>query len=630
MMNLRGVVCLLVAFILIAVPFASVSCPRVSGAASMGVHNLNTGFSYVSIQEAIDANETLDGHTILVDAGSYRENVGIFKSISLVATEGFGTVIDGGGLGNVISILASNVNVTGFVIENGGMQVDNFGIFLNRVNACAIDTNIIRGSYYGGYLYYSDGNILSNNTFSDCNYGMWLAYSEENLLVDNRAFNNTHVGFHLFPASENVLDGNEAWDNENGIYVYFSHDNTLVRNRLFNSTFGIWFAGCVNSSVSRNEVYNSTYGLRLASSSNNSITENLVHDNGLGILLRDGSNDSQIFHNNFLNNAVQAQSLDSTNVFDNGLEGNYWRDYAGLDEDNNGIGDTPYAIEDNGTDRYPLMGQFSGFVAVLEKNYPIEIISNCSVSGFDFNPGTQTLRFSVSSLNASFCFYRVMFPRLVIASPYIVIVDGVEVSAVFLPDSNVSDVFLYFVSNMSSQQVVIASQAFYVLQNAYNSLLANYTQLLANYTALNSSYKNLLGNYALLQSDFSSLQSAFNALNSTYYDLLASNDSVKAELGTVRMLMYGFLASTLVGVILFLGSLRFGFNYRRKFSEQRRIVEAYGLSPLEVAGALLELDVKKRTEKIERFQDKYGYKIRPRGSLEEIIKSLKSKKERQG
>jgi nitrous oxidase accessory protein len=637
MMNLRGTVGLFFASILIAASLVSVFCPRVSGVAGLGVHNLDTGLSYSSIQEAINANETLDGHTILVDAGSYRENVAIFKSVSLVASEGFGTVVDGGGLGNVISIRADNVNVTGFVIQNGGMQFDNHGIFLNNVSECVLDNNIVRGSYYGGYLYYSDDNFLSNNTFSDCGYGVWLAYSQKNLLLRNRAFNNTHVGFHLFPSSGNVLDENEAWNNENGIYVYFSRDNELIGNRVFNNTFGIWFAGCANSSVSKNEAYNNTYGLRLAASSKNSITDNLVHDNGLGILLRDGSNDSQIFHNNFFNNTLQAESLDSKNTFSNGMEGNYWSDYAGLDENNDGIGDTPYTIEDNETDLYPLMGRFYGFVAVLEKEYPIEVISNCSVSGFEFSPEAQTLRFSVSSLNTTSCFYRIMFPVLVIASPYTVIVDGVEVSPVFLHDSNVSHAFLYFVYKMSSQQVVIASRSFYVLQNAYSSLLANYTQLLANYTALNSSYKSLLDNYTQLQKDFSSLQSdlnslqsAYDALNSTYNALVVSTDSVKAELGSFRLLMYVFLASTFGGLALFLGTLRFGFGYYRKFNEQKRIVEAYGLSPLEVAGALLELDIKKRGEKIEKFQEKYGYKIRPRGSLEEIIKSLKSKKERQG
>jgi hypothetical protein len=47
------------------------------------------------------------------------------------------------------------------------------------------------------------------------------------------------------------------------------------------------------------------------------------------------------------------------NLWDNGVEGNYWSDYHGHDFDKNGIGDTPYIIdeiaESHPQDRYPLV-----------------------------------------------------------------------------------------------------------------------------------------------------------------------------------------------------------------------------------------------------------------------------------
>jgi len=69
---------------------------------------------------------------------------------------------------------------------------------------------------------------------------------------------------------------------------------------------------------------------------------------------------SYIYHNNFVNNTIQAISPVSENIWDDGYPsgGNYWSDYTGVDADGDGIGDSPYVIEANNQDNHPLINRW--------------------------------------------------------------------------------------------------------------------------------------------------------------------------------------------------------------------------------------------------------------------------------
>jgi nitrous oxidase accessory protein NosD len=104
---------------------------------------------------------------------------------------------------------------------------------------------------------------------------------------------------------------------------------------------------------------------------NNNITSHLWNTN----LNIDGeSHNNTVCENNFLCPAYttlnssdyfysnkEIVSIDSTafsNFWENNRVGNYWQNYHGSDANGDGIGDTPYAIDGDNVDNYPLMYPF--------------------------------------------------------------------------------------------------------------------------------------------------------------------------------------------------------------------------------------------------------------------------------
>ena len=73
----------------------------------------------------------------------------------------------------------------------------------------------------------------------------------------------------------------------------------------------------------------------------------------------------------------------SVNAWDDGYPngGNYWIDYKtnypnAAEIDNSGIGNTPYVIDANNSDRYPLMEPFNSTFFVLQVTPPIVSVSS--------------------------------------------------------------------------------------------------------------------------------------------------------------------------------------------------------------------------------------------------------------
>ena len=143
------------------------------------------------------------------------------------------------------------------------------------------------------------------------------------------------------------------------------------------------------------------------------------------------------------------------NTWDNGIEGNYWSNYTGVDANHDGIGDSPHVLDTNNTDNTPLMGPFNGFNTSLGK--PVNVISNSTVEGFEYE-SPSTIRFSVSNMtgNQTHGFCRVMLPHGVLSPPYNVTVNGVSPTYVnYTLHDNETHSWIYFEYEHSTSEIII-------------------------------------------------------------------------------------------------------------------------------------------------------------------------------
>jgi PGF-pre-PGF domain-containing protein len=159
-----------------------------------------------------------------------------------------------------------------------------------------------------------------------------------------------------------IIDGGEV-----GSAIKVQANNVVIANfTIRNSDRGLWLVVAGNVTVQNNNIIDNEHGIFISGGSNNIINGNNITNNRCGIYLEFAVNNI-IYHNSFINNSQAVRGfMMYTNVWDNGYPsgGNCWSDYKGIDEKSgpnqdqlgsDGIGDTPYIIDANNEDRYPLM-----------------------------------------------------------------------------------------------------------------------------------------------------------------------------------------------------------------------------------------------------------------------------------
>lgn len=549
------------------------------------VHNLDTHINYTTIQEAINADETLDGHTIEVDAGIYCEHVTISKSIFLFGESRNGTIIDGNGTGPVVRLSANNVTVTNFTIRNGGnlfspMDTCVFGDYLSNI---LIENNTLMDVSNGIIFYGLHNSSMSHNLAEECTImGLHLDTSANCKMMDNTVINsfqgidversagnsvqanhliNDSIGMVVYASSGHLVEGNHFIDNNVSIvldscngpnnfrnnnmtsdayklivwgssleafmqnidtsntannktvyYITNSHDLLLNPSNypklgylalvncthvtvkdidLSNDRDGMLMAQSTNCSLINMTLANSRTnitlsgvfgpligGLTFFKSDNNLMINSRIANNSFGVCLYQSSG-NLFYHNsfadidkpvisNFQSPGSPPSGPYSINKWDNDLEGNYWSNYNGTDSfsgshqnasGSDGIGDTPYSIDANNTDHYPLIGTFSSFNT--SSGYNVDVVSNSTIEDFEYFRSNRTIQIHVSNVtsNQTYGFCRICIPNGLMFPPYKVTIDGAEPYYVnYMLYDNGTHRWIYVAYQHSTHEIIIIAE----------------------------------------------------------------------------------------------------------------------------------------------------------------------------
>lgn len=176
----------------------------------------------------------------------------------------------------------------------------------------------------------------------------------------------------------------------------------LVRNSaISNAQMGVQAFNITSVEFSANTFSKNSIGVSLDASNKNTVTsKNIFEGNTIGLQLS-ASTDNKIFKNVFKKSDAVGSScakvlgnVITPNAWDNGAEGNYWSDYAGADANGDGIGDTPYLIENANVDNKPFMKEDLTKGAVTEINIIGEVKDRSG--SYNFSIG-DAVRFSCGS-----------------------------------------------------------------------------------------------------------------------------------------------------------------------------------------------------------------------------------------
>ncbi|MBS8265478.1 nitrous oxide reductase family maturation protein NosD [Mesobacillus boroniphilus] len=327
-------------------------------------------------------NSAKDGAVIKLENKIYTGNIVIDKPLTLVGKKG--TVIEGDGKGNVISVRAPGVTVSNLDVRKSGMSRNSseeyaaikvytdgniirniwitqsfHGVYLSKAHNNTIENVRVKGLGKGEiaaqgnglHVYYSNGNLLKNNYIEGTRDGMFFDYANDNKAIGNE-ITKTRYGLHYMYSDRNEFKNNIFTFNTGGAAIMHSSQLKLANNQfIFNyghRSFGLLVLSANENKIENNTFYMNQRGLYIDQSTDNLIRSNRISQNQIGIELWASSNEQVFTENTIEENTIPAVALGGKgrNNWSKEGTGNYWGStFPLLDLDQDGVGDSTAAYK---------------------------------------------------------------------------------------------------------------------------------------------------------------------------------------------------------------------------------------------------------------------------------------------
>jgi len=324
----------------------------------------------------IDTSNTVNGKPIIYWTGQ--------SDTTVPSDAGFVALINCDAIKVQNLNLANNGNGILLVSTNNSRVLGNnvaeceTGIYLLNCQGNIVNENTLGNNREGIRTQASSNNTIDSNIITENNIGLYSSSSSKNVISENTITRNTGDGVNLEGGENSTIRKNLiAENNLTGINIFGSRNNYIISNFITGTSkngIKFWFHSTGNK-VLQNHIAANGIGVLIADSYENSIIgNNMTGNNDWGLRLEGDQNNNLIYQNNFSGNkaagslqvsipgiwSIEGMTPGGGNVWDNGAAGNYWSDYAirypnASEIGSSGIGNTPYYINENNMDRYPLI-----------------------------------------------------------------------------------------------------------------------------------------------------------------------------------------------------------------------------------------------------------------------------------